>query len=117
MASSVAAADWVVCRAGASVLGELPIAGKPAILIPGGFASGHQIENARRLVDAGAGALLRDEQVDRLPSLLLQMIAEPDRLESMAAAARAMARPDAAERIPNLPASVAPRNRGATQWI
>lgn len=114
MPIAFAAADLVVCRAGASVLGELPIAGKPAILIPGGFASGHQIENARRLVDAGAGALLRDEQVDRLPSLLLQMIAEPDRLESMAAAARAMARPDAAERIANLLASVAQGNRGDT---
>lgn len=113
MPQAFAAADLIVCRAGASVLGELPVAGKPAILVPGDFAQGHQMDNARRLADAGAGAILRDAELDRLCPTILDLLADPARRERMAAAARALAKPDAAVRIARLLAAVAQERRAA----
>lgn len=63
MASAYSAADFVVCRAGASTLAELIAVRKPALLVPYPLATGdHQTKNARTLVDAGA-AVLRDQRL------------------------------------------------------
>ena len=62
MASAYAAADFVVCRAGASTLAELIAVRKPALLVPYPLATGaHQTKNAKMLVDVGAAAL-REQQ-------------------------------------------------------
>ena len=62
MPAAYAAADLVVCRAGASTVWELIAVRKPAILVPYPLATGqHQSENARLLADAGAG-MVREQR-------------------------------------------------------
>jgi len=104
MADAMAAADVVLCRAGASTLAELATVGRPAILMPYPFhRDRHQHANARRLVDAGAAIMLedhRDAEQD-LPQVLdaLERLADDNRRRAMARAAADLAHPDAAERI------------------
>jgi UDP-N-acetylglucosamine--N-acetylmuramyl-(pentapeptide) pyrophosphoryl-undecaprenol N-acetylglucosamine transferase len=107
---AVAAADLVVSRAGGSVF-ELAAIGRPAILIPYPYATAdHQTKNARWLIDAGAAVLLPDAEctADRLGALIDELLGDRSRLERMAAAARTVARPDAAERIARAVAELAP---------
>jgi UDP-N-acetylglucosamine--N-acetylmuramyl-(pentapeptide) pyrophosphoryl-undecaprenol N-acetylglucosamine transferase len=102
MAAAYAAADLVVCRAGATTLAELTALGKPAVLVPYPYAADdHQRKNAESLVKRGAAMMILDRELS--PEGLSQAIAtlrdEPLRLATMAAAARALGRPDAAERV------------------
>ncbi len=104
VAGAMARAHLVVSRAGAITLAELCAAGRPSLLIPLSLALGHQRDNARTLVEAGAAELLESEAdltatvlADRLSSLLR----DADQLGTMARAARGLARPDAAARIAN----------------
>jgi undecaprenyldiphospho-muramoylpentapeptide beta-N-acetylglucosaminyltransferase len=99
MAVLYAAADLVVCRAGAMTVAELATAGVPSVLVPLPGAPGdHQTANARVLADAHAGVLLPDGECDgaTLTSLLDQLLGDPDRLEAMGRAAAALGRVDAA---------------------
>jgi undecaprenyldiphospho-muramoylpentapeptide beta-N-acetylglucosaminyltransferase len=105
MPTLYAAADLAVCRAGATTVAELAVVGLPAILVPLPGAPGdHQTANARALVDAGAGVLLPDGECDaaRLTREIDALLAEPSRLARMAAAAAAVARPDAGARVAEL---------------
>jgi UDP-N-acetylglucosamine--N-acetylmuramyl-(pentapeptide) pyrophosphoryl-undecaprenol N-acetylglucosamine transferase len=103
MAGALAAADLAVCRAGASVLGELPVTGTPAILVPLPQVTVHQRENAEYLADRGAAVVLDDERVDReLGPTIERLLADRARLAAMATAASALARPRAAEAIVDL---------------
>lgn len=102
MADAYAWADLVVCRAGASTLAELCAAGVGSVLVP--FAAAvddHQTRNAEYLVEHGAALLLRqdDALAAHLEQTLRALAADPARRLSMAGAARALARPDAAARI------------------
>ena len=93
------AADVVLARAGGSVW-ELAAAGLPAVLVPGLFATGaHQEKNARWFVDAGGAAVVPEAEADTAPGVVEELLADPARRESMAAAMRAAAKPDAAEEI------------------
>lgn len=70
-----AAADLIICRAGATTVAELAILGKPAILVPFPFATAdHQIYNARVLADRGFADVIREK--DLTPELLAQKIRE-----------------------------------------
>jgi UDP-N-acetylglucosamine--N-acetylmuramyl-(pentapeptide) pyrophosphoryl-undecaprenol N-acetylglucosamine transferase len=94
-----AAADVVVCRAGAMTVAELAAAGAPSILVPLPGAPGdHQTANARVLERAGAAVLVRDEDCDAatLAVTLDTMLADPVGLEAMGRSARSLARRDAA---------------------
>jgi UDP-N-acetylglucosamine--N-acetylmuramyl-(pentapeptide) pyrophosphoryl-undecaprenol N-acetylglucosamine transferase len=103
MAGALAAADLAVCRAGASVLGELPATATPAILVPLPQLTVHQRENAEYLADHGAAVVLDDERVDHeLGPTLERLLADRTRLAAMAAAASALARPHASEAIVDL---------------
>ncbi|MEV6393305.1 UDP-N-acetylglucosamine--N-acetylmuramyl-(pentapeptide) pyrophosphoryl-undecaprenol N-acetylglucosamine transferase [Streptomyces sp. NPDC051907] len=85
-----AAADLVVCRAGAATVAELAVVGVPAVLVPYPHAPGdHQTHNARVLSDAGAGLLLPDAETtaDRLAALVEPLLADPARLAAMSGAA------------------------------
>jgi UDP-N-acetylglucosamine--N-acetylmuramyl-(pentapeptide) pyrophosphoryl-undecaprenol N-acetylglucosamine transferase len=100
-ADALAAADLVAARAGGSVL-ELAAAGLPAILVPYPHATAdHQTTNARYMERAGAAVVVPDAELDgpRLAREVTALLGAPERLEAMGAAARAAARPDAAELI------------------
>ena len=100
-ADALAAADLAVARSGGSVF-ELAAAGLPAILVPYPHATAdHQTGNARWMADAGAAVVVPDAELDaaRLAAEVEGLLGQPGGLERMSAAARGLARPDAAERI------------------
>jgi len=101
MPLALVAADLVVSRAGAAVMGEYPAAGVPSVLIPYPYAGAHQNHNANYFVRAGAAVLLEN---DRLPAgelwpTVRMLLDDPARRAAMARAARELARPDAVQRI------------------
>ncbi|KPK48154.1 MAG: hypothetical protein AMJ77_00855 [Dehalococcoidia bacterium SM23_28_2] len=104
---AMAAADLAVMRAGASVMGELPAIGLPAILVPYPYAGGHQRFNARLLADAGAALVVEDNKLNGLLPLMGELLADDARRATMAEAARRLARPDAAASIARLLLEVA----------
>jgi undecaprenyldiphospho-muramoylpentapeptide beta-N-acetylglucosaminyltransferase len=97
--------DVVVTRAGAVTVAELAVSGTPAVLVPlPGAPSDHQSANAAAMVQAGAAVALRDAECgpERLARELDALLAAPDRLTAMRAAARTLAVPDAAARVADL---------------
>jgi UDP-N-acetylglucosamine--N-acetylmuramyl-(pentapeptide) pyrophosphoryl-undecaprenol N-acetylglucosamine transferase len=97
----LAAADLVVSRAGGSVM-EIAAAGRPAILVPYPHATAdHQSANAAWMESGGGAVVIADDELtpERLFSEVTTLLDDPARLGRMAAASRALARPDAAERI------------------
>ena len=102
MADAYGRADLVVCRAGATTLAELTTLGKVAILIPYPFATDdHQRKNADVLARAGAAEVIDQRELTgaRLATAILALARDADRRARMAAAARALARPQAAREI------------------
>ena len=97
--AALAAADVAVSRAGGTVW-ELAAAGTPAVLVPYPYATGdHQTLNARHFEDGGGAVVVADAEVARVPSLVEELLADPDRRSRMGAAMLGLARPDAAEEI------------------
>jgi len=97
MGLAMAGADVVVCRSGASVLGEFPLYGLPSILIPLAYAWRYQKVNADYLAQRGAAIELDEKDMaDRLLPTLHDLLHHPARLDGMRQAARALARPDGA---------------------
>jgi UDP-N-acetylglucosamine--N-acetylmuramyl-(pentapeptide) pyrophosphoryl-undecaprenol N-acetylglucosamine transferase len=97
--AALGAADLVLARAGGSVW-ELAAAGKPAVLVPGAFATAdHQTKNARYFAARGGAVLVPEGEVDGIPELVRVLLADEPRLRAMAAAMLASARPNAAEEI------------------
>ena len=95
----IAAAHLVITRAGASTVAELLACGRPSLLVPYAHAADdHQRANATRLEAAGAAVMVPQPEATaaRLAAMLGELLGDPARLESMAAAARDLARPDAA---------------------
>ncbi len=69
------AADLIITRAGATNLAEFAIQGKPLIIIPSSYlASGHQIENARFLVQSKAALMLNDITIQKNPDQFEKLI-------------------------------------------
>jgi UDP-N-acetylglucosamine--N-acetylmuramyl-(pentapeptide) pyrophosphoryl-undecaprenol N-acetylglucosamine transferase len=102
MAAAYRAADLVVCRAGAMTTAELCAWGKPSVLVPLPTATAdHQTHNARALEAAGAAVHIaeRDLTADALARLVGELLARPERLTALAAAARSRGRPGAARAI------------------
>jgi UDP-N-acetylglucosamine--N-acetylmuramyl-(pentapeptide) pyrophosphoryl-undecaprenol N-acetylglucosamine transferase len=102
MGRQLGEADVVVCRAGATTLAEITAAGKASVLIPLPTATDdHQRKNAEALVVAGAAELLLQGGLtgDVLAARVLALAGDRIRRERMSAAARTLARPDAARVI------------------
>jgi UDP-N-acetylglucosamine--N-acetylmuramyl-(pentapeptide) pyrophosphoryl-undecaprenol N-acetylglucosamine transferase len=95
-------ADLIVCRAGATTIAELTAAGRPAVLIPlPTAADDHQRRNAEVLAAEGAAEMLEQKELtgERLAARIGALLDDPGRLTAMSAAARRLARPDAARAI------------------
>jgi UDP-N-acetylglucosamine--N-acetylmuramyl-(pentapeptide) pyrophosphoryl-undecaprenol N-acetylglucosamine transferase len=100
MSDAYATADVVVCRAGATSIAELSVLGLPSVLVPYPHATAdHQRFNAAALAAAGAAVVIADEELEAsgLASTVAELLADPVRRATMGRAARAWARPDAAE--------------------
>jgi len=91
--------DLAVSRAGGTVW-ELAAAGTPAILVPYPYATAdHQTLNARHFERGGGAIVVPDADVDRVPALVHELLAAPERLAAMRRAMLSLARPDAADVI------------------
>jgi UDP-N-acetylglucosamine--N-acetylmuramyl-(pentapeptide) pyrophosphoryl-undecaprenol N-acetylglucosamine transferase len=113
MARAYAAADLAVCRAGAMTIAELAQAGCPAILVPYPFAAAdHQTGNALAVQRAGAGVLVKDEELtSRLLPELRALLADTGRRAAMRSQAASLARPHAAEELAGAVLRLARRGR------
>ena len=100
MGLAFAAADLVLCRAGASTLGEFPIFQLPAILVPLAYEWHYQEVNADWLASRGAAIRLDEPRLENeLVSTVHNLLNNPDRLAEMQQAAAALARADGASNI------------------
>ncbi|HMK21329.1 MAG TPA: undecaprenyldiphospho-muramoylpentapeptide beta-N-acetylglucosaminyltransferase [Terriglobales bacterium] len=105
-----ARAKLLVCRSGASTVGEVAAAGKPAIFIPFPRASDdHQKVNAQALVDAGAAGMLEESGLTgaSLAEIVAKLIADNAVLERMGKAAKALSHPNAAQDVARMAATLA----------
>ncbi|MBQ7727554.1 MAG: undecaprenyldiphospho-muramoylpentapeptide beta-N-acetylglucosaminyltransferase [Clostridia bacterium] len=105
MPVQMAAADLVICRAGAMTISELALLGKSAILVPSPYVAGqHQYKNAMALADRGAAKVLFNEDETRFTgeefaSLAEQLIGDSSLREEMSQKIKEFALPDANARI------------------
>ena len=110
MGDALVAADLIVGRAGSSTLAEATALGKPLVVVPYPHAAGHQRANARQLVETGAALLVEDEAFDAAALLdAAAILDDPARHARMAAAARELGRPGAADAVAELVLAAAER--------
>lgn len=105
IAVEIAAADLVVCRAGAMTIGELAAIGRAAVLVPFAAATNnHQELNARAVERAGGAVVITESELspERLAAAIRSLADAPERLERMSSAARALAAPRATKTIVDL---------------
>ena len=92
-------ADLVVSRAGVGTIAEATAVGLPMILVPGTFGGGHQEENAKAMVEAGAAIRISDSELSGEALMRAIESLDGDRLRAMAKASAAAGRRDAAKRV------------------
>jgi UDP-N-acetylglucosamine--N-acetylmuramyl-(pentapeptide) pyrophosphoryl-undecaprenol N-acetylglucosamine transferase len=110
MIEAYAVADLAVCRGGATTVAELCVMGLPAIIVPYPYHRDRQQERHGRILEAaGAATVLldRDATAERIAAEADGLLEDGPRLKRMSEAARARARPDAAERLASLVEAVA----------
>ncbi|MFY9644122.1 MAG: undecaprenyldiphospho-muramoylpentapeptide beta-N-acetylglucosaminyltransferase [Terriglobales bacterium] len=110
MPGTFARADLLVCRSGASTVGEITAAGKPAIFVPfPAAADDHQNVNARALERAGAAVVVEESNLGAayLVDTIAALIGDTARLQSMSAAAKSLAHPKAVEEIAEMVSTLA----------
>ncbi|NJN94803.1 MAG: hypothetical protein HC875_12260 [Anaerolineales bacterium] len=100
MVTALLAADLVISRAGASVLGEFPAAGLPAILVPYPYAGAHQCLNAEYLARQDAAVVVKDEDLShKLKEVVMTLLSDKGKLAAMSRASANLAQPEAAARL------------------
>lgn len=111
MASAYAAADLVLCRAGAGTVCEVAAVGLPSVLVPLPIGNGEQRLNAAGLVAAGGALTVADADLDAhwLAERVAPLLADPAALEQMSAAAHDHGVRDAAETMAGLVIDAAER--------
>lgn len=105
MGAALASADLVLARAGATSIAEITALGKPALLVPYPYATDdHQTKNAAACLQHGAAVVVADADLDRerFGDTLVELLSDPGSRATMAAASRALGRPDAAMRVARL---------------
>jgi len=109
MPAAFAEADLIVCRSGASTVGEITAAGKPAIFVPFPFAAdNHQRKNAEALESAGAARLIAESEItpDCLANTVAELLASPRALAALSGKAQSLAHPMALKEIANMAAEL-----------
>ncbi len=98
MAAAYSAADFVICRSGATTVAELCAAGKPSLLVPYPSASNNEQEaNARVLEESGAAVMLKDSEAPaKALSIFTELAGNAEMLSAMGRQASELAEPDAA---------------------
>ncbi len=102
MADVMAAADLVICRAGAATLGELCVLGKPSVIVPSPYvAENHQEKNARALEQRGACVVITEPECtpEKLYETVIRLLADQAKLDEMGRCAKSMAIVDSSEKI------------------
>ena len=102
MPTVMTAADIVLCRSGASTIGELTAIGKPSVLVPSPYVvDNHQEKNARSVEDIGGAVMIKEAECTGrlLYDRVSEILKDEKRLESMSRAVKRMGVPDSAERI------------------
>ncbi len=100
MSAALGAADLVLSRGGASVLGEYPLFGLPAIIVPYPYAWRYQKVNAGYLVGKGAAVLLKDEELPmKIKEVVLSLMRDSEKRKRMADVMNRLKMPDAAREI------------------
>ncbi|MBE0699868.1 MAG: UDP-N-acetylglucosamine--N-acetylmuramyl-(pentapeptide) pyrophosphoryl-undecaprenol N-acetylglucosamine transferase [Anaerolineaceae bacterium] len=103
MGAALAAADLVISRAGASTLGELPLFGLPAILVPYPHAWRYQKVNADYLIERGAALMIEDAKLpEMILTAVLTLSRDPDRLQRMRQAMQSLVQPQAGQRLADI---------------
>ncbi len=98
----IAAADFIVSRAGAMTIGELSAIGRAAILVPFAAATNnHQELNARVVESAGGAVVITEKELtpERLAAAITSIASDPERARRMGEASRKLASPEATDRI------------------
>jgi UDP-N-acetylglucosamine--N-acetylmuramyl-(pentapeptide) pyrophosphoryl-undecaprenol N-acetylglucosamine transferase len=108
-----AAADLIVCRAGANTVTEVSAVGLPAVFVPLPIGNGEQARNAHAVVQAGGGVLIDDDAFTSswVDQALVPLITSPSRLTAMSRAAVGIVRSDADELLADLIAEAAASRR------
>jgi len=118
MGAALAAADLVISRAGASTLGEFPMFGLPAILVPYPHAWRYQKVNADYLTKRGAALMIEDEKLPgQITSIVQALAKDPQKLQQMRQAMLSLAQPQAGQKLATLVRELAkhPSTRKPTQ--
>lgn len=98
----MAAADLVLCRAGASTVSELTYMHKPTIFVPSPYVTNnHQYKNAKIIEDAGGARLFEEQSLDpkKLLDEVRSILSSPEILNEMAEAMERLSRPEATDMI------------------
>jgi len=102
MAGAYAEADLIICRAGATSLAEITVAGKAAVLIPYPFAADdHQLKNALALSAEGAAVVIPEKELsgDRLFEVIEDLLGSEEKLRGLEKNSLGIGRADAAATI------------------
>jgi UDP-N-acetylglucosamine--N-acetylmuramyl-(pentapeptide) pyrophosphoryl-undecaprenol N-acetylglucosamine transferase len=116
MPGTFARADLLICRSGASTVGEITAAGKPAIFVPfPRAADDHQNVNARALERAGAAVVIEESKLEPayLVDTIVALVEDSGRLQKMSTAAKSLAHPRAVEEIAGMVEELANQRRSA----
>ena len=110
MAARIAGAHFLITRSGASTVSEISVIGRPAILVPYPHALDHdQAANAAQLAARGGARVIPQSELtpEALAALIHGAMNDPDRMKSMAAAAKASGKPDATTLLARLAGFIA----------
>ena len=99
MLNIMAAADLIVCRAGALTISEVVELEKPAIIIPYGSIKVGQYENAKALTDYKAAYVFTRDELDDAMKKVFEVIRNDEKLKKMRIRLKPLKKPNAAEEI------------------